>query len=90
LVGLRGLESAAFSRVIEVPFMGERLRIIGREDFIAMKLFAGGPQDLEDARFALAAVRDSIDIHLLKRLASRYGDETDAALSRLLAHSGGD
>ena len=28
------------------------LRIVGREDFIAMKCFAGSPQDLLDARSA--------------------------------------
>jgi hypothetical protein len=88
LVGLRGLEPAAFSRAIEVPFMGERLRIIGREDFIAMKLFAHGPQDVEDARFAFAAAQGSIDVQLLQRLASRYGADTVDALDRLIAHGG--
>lgn len=44
LVGLRGLEAEAFLRAIDVPFVGEVLRVVGREDFIAMKLFAGGPQ----------------------------------------------
>jgi hypothetical protein len=41
-VGLRGLEAEAFLRAIDVPFVGEVLRVVGREDFIAMKLFAGG------------------------------------------------
>jgi hypothetical protein len=36
LIGLRGMEPKAFSRVIEVPFQGEVLRFIGREDFIAI------------------------------------------------------
>jgi hypothetical protein len=84
LVGLRGLEPSAFSRVVEVPFLGERLRVIGREDFIAMKLFAQGPQDVEDARFALMAAKDTIDLTLLQRLASSYGMDTVAALNRLL------
>ena len=55
LVGLRGLEPGAFGRTSAVPFQGERLREIGREDFIAMKAFAGGPQGLADARNVLAA-----------------------------------
>jgi hypothetical protein len=44
LLGLRGIEPQAFSRVIEVPFQGNTLKFIGREDFIAMKAFAGGPR----------------------------------------------
>jgi hypothetical protein len=85
LVGLRGLDVAAFSRVIEVPFQGEQLRIIGREDFIAMKLFAHGPQDLVDAELALACAGTDLDLALLKRVAARYGAETVAALEKLLA-----
>ena len=85
LVGLRGLEAAAFSRVLEVPFQGERLRIIGREDFIAMKLFAHGPQDVADAEFAVAAAGDDLNLPLLKRLVTQYGLETVAALEKVLA-----
>src|SRR5260370_35212302 len=48
LAGLRGLDRLAFSRSITVPFLGSSLRVIGREDFIAMKSFAGGPHDLPD------------------------------------------
>lgn len=33
----------------------ETLRIVGREDFIAIKCFAGSPQDLLDARSAYRA-----------------------------------
>jgi hypothetical protein len=53
LVGLRGFEDAAFTRAIEVAFEGETLRVVSREDFIAMKVFAGGPQDIADAANAL-------------------------------------
>lgn len=85
LVGLRGLEPAAFSRVLEVSFQGERLRVIGREDFIAMKLFAHGPQDIVDAELALATAGRDLDLPLLKRLASGYGADTVAALGKALA-----
>jgi hypothetical protein len=84
LVGLRGLDPAAFSRVLEVPFHGERLRVIGREDFIAMKLFAHGPQDIADAEFALAAGGSSLDRELLRRLARGFGPATVDALEKLL------
>jgi hypothetical protein len=53
LAGLRGLDRLAFSRSITVPFLGSSLRVIGREDFVAMKCFAGGFQDVADAVRAL-------------------------------------
>lgn len=85
LVGLRGLEAEAFTRAIAVPFQGELLRVIGREDFIAMKLFAGGPQDVADARNALAGSAGPPDMPLVRRLAARFGPATTAALEALLA-----
>jgi hypothetical protein len=84
VVGVRGFDPAAFGRAIQVPFQGEKLCVVGREDFIAMKLFAHGPQHLADAEFALAAARESIDVSLLERLAERYGAETLEALRKLL------
>ncbi len=85
LLGLRGMEPQAFSRVIEVPFQGSTLNFIGREDFIAMKVFAGGPMDLVDAARAVSAGRNSLDFDLLRRLAKRYGRDASASLERLLA-----
>jgi hypothetical protein len=84
LVGLRGLDPAAFSRVVAVPFHGIHLRVIGLEDFIAMKIFAHGPQDLEDARAALAAAGSAVDFVLLRNLATRFSRETGEALELLL------
>jgi predicted nucleotidyltransferase len=86
LLGLRGMDPQAFSRVIEVPFQGRTLKFIGREDFIAMKAFAGGPTDLADAARAIAADRSSLDLPLLRRLASGYGRAASEHLERLLAH----
>lgn len=84
LAGLRGLEPAAFSRAIVVPFKGSEMRVIGREDFIAMKLYAGGPQDIADARNALLLATDSLDMSLLRNLAERFGREAATALQTLL------
>lgn len=86
LVGLRGLENAAFQRAIEVPFQGTLLRVVGVEDFIAMKVFAGGPQDMADARYALAAAKNAIDVDLLRRLAARYGRHVSSELQKLLGN----
>jgi predicted nucleotidyltransferase len=85
LVGLRGMEPKAFLRALDVPFQGEVLKFIGREDFIAMKVFAGGPMDLIDAARAISAGGDSLDLDLVRRLAKSYGSDAAASLDRLLA-----
>jgi hypothetical protein len=84
LVGLRGFDPKAFARTFDVPFQGEQLRVVGVEDFIAMKLFAHGPQDLADAESAFAAAAGSLDMPLLETVAARYGPETIEALRKLL------
>jgi len=65
------MEPQAFSRVVEVPFQGSTLKFIGREDFIAMKVFAGGPMDLVDATRAISAGRNSLDFDLMRRLCQK-------------------
>jgi hypothetical protein len=73
LGGLRGLDPLVFSRAIEVPFYGVNLRIVGREDFIAMKCFAGSAQDLADARAAFEGAQGPIDLDLLRAVTRRFG-----------------
>jgi len=41
------------------------LRVVGRNDFIAMKLFAHGPQDCIDAQHALLAAGEVPDLERL-------------------------
>jgi hypothetical protein len=84
LVGLKGLDPQAFTRAIDVPFQGKTLKFIGREDFIATKVFAGGPMDLVDAARALTAARESLDLDLVRRLAKRFGKDASESLDRLL------
>ena len=82
LLGLRGMDPAALSRVIAVPFQGASLAFIGREDFIAMKLFAGGPLDLVDATPAITGADGSVTSNyygglpagMAVKLASRSND----------------
>lgn len=88
LVGLRGLEDSAFTRALDVPFEGEALRVVGREDFIAMKVFAGGPQDIADAVKALETGAGSVNLVLLRRLAERFGRATAGSLEALLEKRG--
>lgn len=85
LAGLRGLDSEAFSRSITVPYLGSSIRVIGREDFIAMKCFAGGPLDIADARHVLKAAKEPVDLDLLRRLTRRFGRPAADALEQVLA-----
>lgn len=84
LAGLRGLDNEAFSRSITVRFLGSSIRVIGREDFIAMKCFAGGPQDVADARNALRAANEPINLDLLRRLTRRFGRPAADVLEQVL------
>lgn len=88
LIGLRGLEPTAFSRAIELTFEKTALRVIGLEDFIAMKVFAGGPQDLADARAAISVAGDRLNRTLALELARRFGRDVPAMLQELLSGSG--
>ncbi|MEJ1961894.1 MAG: nucleotidyltransferase [Gammaproteobacteria bacterium] len=84
LGGLRGLDPQTLSRTVEIPFSGATMRVVGREDFIAMKCFAGGPRDLEDARVALRTA-DRLDLDLLRKVTRRFGRPAADALELLLA-----
>jgi hypothetical protein len=85
LGGLRGLDPKVFSRAIEVPFLNEKLRIVGREDFIAMKCFAGGPQDMADARSAYQGAQGPVDLDLLRCVTRRFGRDAADKLEEVLA-----
>ena len=85
LSGLKGLDPEVFSRAVAVPFMGVTLQIVSREDFIAMKCFAGGPQDILDAQAALDSAQAPIDLDSLRTVTRRFGRDAADALERLLA-----
>ncbi len=86
LGGLRGLDPKVFSRRIEVPFLGSTLRIVGREDFIAMKCFAGGPQDLLDAKDAYRGAEAPMDLDLMRRITHRFGRDAADRLEEILSN----
>jgi hypothetical protein len=85
LGGLRGLDPDAFDRCVVVPFAGRQVRVIGREDFIAMKCFAGGPQDVDDARHAVKLAQEPLDLDLLRGLTRRFGRGAADVLEQVLA-----
>ncbi|MDA0322542.1 MAG: hypothetical protein O2923_07485 [Verrucomicrobia bacterium] len=83
LMGLRGLDPKAPDRTVTAEHAGQELRFIGLEDFVAMKLYAGGPVDLEDARAMLSLRRDDLDLRLVDDLAARFGDAAVRSLERI-------
>jgi hypothetical protein len=86
LGGLRGMDPAVFSRTVDVPFIGVNLRIVGREDFIAMKCFAGGPQDILDAQCAFDSAQGPVDLDLLRAVTRRFGRGAADKLEQVLGH----
>lgn len=84
LGGLRNMDPEIFSRALQVRFRDEPLRIVGREDFIAMKCFAGSPQDLLDARSAYQTAPGPIDLDLLRTLTRRFGRPAADKLEEVL------
>ena len=84
LLGLRGMDPELLNRTRKVRLADATLEIVGREDFIAMKAFAGGPVDLAGARAVLYFDRDSVDLELLRRLAQRFGRGTARVVEGLL------
>lgn len=84
LMNIHGMAEALFSRTIEAEFMQARIRVIGLEDFIAMKIFAGGPKDLSDVASVLKASRERVNRPLLDALARAYGEDAARTLQTLL------
>lgn len=85
LIGLRHFPKEASKRRMTVPFMGSRLQVVGLEDFIAMKLYAGGPKDLDDVRNALLTQKSKIRLPLLRKIVKNYGAEPSLLLEKILA-----
>ena len=85
LGSLRGMDPQILSRAFEVKLRGETLRVVRREDFIALKCFAGGPQDLLDARSAYETAEGPIDLDLLRTVTRRFGRDAADRLEEILA-----
>ena len=84
LIGLRGLDAGAMDRAVVVNLSGFPLKVIGREDFIAMKAHAGGPVDLADARAVIAVDAAGLDRDLVRRIAAGFGKEASRHVESLL------
>jgi hypothetical protein len=87
LIGVRGMDPDVRSRCASTALLDSPVSIIGAEDLIAMKVFAGGPQDLEDVRGILQVSGELLNMDLLHELARRYGTDAATSLSSLLAET---
>jgi predicted nucleotidyltransferase len=88
LIGLRGMDPEVLDRTRQVTLAGSVLEVVGREDFIAMKAFAGGPVDIADAKAIVEADPGALDLALLRRVARRFGDDTARRVESLLGTPG--
>ena len=85
LGSLKGMDPKIFSRTLAVKLRDVTLNIVGREDFIALKCFAGSAQDLLDARSAYQAAPGPIDLDLLRTVTRRFGRDAADRLEQVLA-----
>ena len=65
--------------------MGVNLRIAGREDFVAMKCFAGRPHDLLDAQSAYRSAQGPVNLDLQRVVTRRLGRDAADKLEQVLA-----
>jgi len=84
LLGVRGMDPAAPSRAVASTLLGSPIRLIGAEDLIAMKIFAGGSRDLDDAKSVLQVTGSQLDLKLVRKLTRRYGVREAKTIDRLI------
>jgi hypothetical protein len=78
VLGLKGMDPKAVKRCVTTTLLGSPLQVLGAEDLIAMKVFAGGPQDLEDVRGILQVSKEKLDLALVRDLAGLFGNCSQA------------
>ena len=84
LLSVRGMDPDAVHRCFTTQLLDSAVRVIGAEDLVGMKLFAGGPQDVMDVRGILQVWRERLDADLLRKVAHRYGTNVLEKLNSLL------
>jgi predicted nucleotidyltransferase len=82
--GILRLDPDFFQRSTEDEFDGMRFRMASPEDLIALKVYAGGPKDIEDAKGVIEVQEAGIDNELLIRLCKRFGADSEARCRKLL------
>ena len=84
LTGIQGMKTDVFDRAVTVSFMDTAIQIIGVEDFIAMKIFAGSSKDINDVVGVLQVSKGKIDVAFAKQLTLCYGKKELAKLEEML------
>ena len=84
ILGIRGLDAGVYTRVRSITFRGAPIDMIGPEDLIAMKVFAGSAKDIDDVKGILKVSGETIDAHLLQTLSAGYGKRAQRTLKSLL------
>lgn len=89
LAGLKGMRAAVYQRVVEVKIAGTAttLRVVSREDLVAMKAFVGGPRDMLDARHCIAVAGAELNVKLLRTVVADYGRHAIENCEKLLAEA---
>jgi hypothetical protein len=83
-MGLRGMRDDAFDRAVSASFMKASIKVVGIEDFVAMKLFAGSARDIQDAVGALEISAKKANFPLLRQLTHNYGKSALLRLEKIL------
>ena len=85
LTGIRGMKADVFDRLVTASFMDTKIKIISAEDFIAMKIFAGGTKDIEDVIGVLTVLnQNKVNIPLVRHLTLQYGKKELLRLEEIL------
>jgi hypothetical protein len=82
------MDPDAQTRCVTSVLFDTPVRIMGAEDLVAMKVFAGGPFDLADVRGIFQVSGESLNIDLLRKNARGYGKQALETLTKLLVESG--
>ena len=84
LLGIRGMKQDVFQRISQSKFMDCSIKVIGPEDFIAMKIFAGSPKDIQDVIGVLDISKDKLNLPLLKKVTAGFGRSYLKTLNKIL------
>ena len=84
LMNIRSIDDDVFKRSVQTSFMDQNINIIGLEDFIAMKIFAGSPKDLNDVRGVIDISGNGFNSTLLKKLLTKQGSKALKILDALI------
>jgi predicted nucleotidyltransferase len=82
--GIRKLDLGFFERRVQADFDGMVLEVASSEDLIALKIFAGGPKDLEDASGVIEVMGANMDRALLLKLCRGFGPVEEKLCAGLL------